>query len=144
MWHVPFLGKNIWYCIKKLYISNFFPPRCLFSLLCDKASTASFSTKNILQKSYFSPAIQPYYWLIFLNFFQRMKNQQKNGLGFYNFQMTLVFWILVFLKILKVYSCSVQKELSIDIKISYTLIFASLSFPASCVIQEMEEYISFL
>ena len=119
---------------KKTIFLKIFPPRCLFSLLCDEAFTASFQTKNILKKSYSSPAIQPYHWFIFVIFFQRMKNAQKISLVFFQFSNGSSLLVFDFLKILKIYLYSVQKELSNDTKISYTLIFASLSFPASCVI----------
>ena len=92
----PIFDKNICYCIKKLYFLNFFPPRWLFSLLRDEASTASFLTKNTSKKSYSSPAIQSYHWDIFMIFFEGMKNQQKISLVFCKFQMALVYWFLTF------------------------------------------------
>ena len=76
---------------KKTIFLKIFPPRGLFSLLRDEASTALFETKNTSKKFYSSPAIQPYHWFIFMIFFERMKNTQKIGLVFYNFQMALVF-----------------------------------------------------
>ena len=54
----------------------------------------------------------------FLEFFSKNEKSSKIGSSFLEFSNSSSLLDFDFLKILKIYPCSVQKELSIDIKIS--------------------------
>ena len=136
----PIFEEKYMVLYKKTIYFKFFPSQMLIfppprrSFYCFNSNKKHFEKILLFTSNTAIPLVY------FCDFFLENEKYSKNQSSFLQFSNGSSFLNFQFLKILKIYSCSVQKELSIDTKISYTLIFAFLPFPASCVIQETEQY----